>query len=98
MAACSTRPVKFADLPSAIAALEAGSLDAVVYDHPVLVHRIRQSESDLVVLPLRFGSEHYALALAEGSPRVEDVNRRLLAFVASRDWTDIQRRFGLAAR
>ena len=90
------RPVMFADLRAAIAALEAGSLDAVVYDHPVLVHQIRQAESDLIVLPIRFGSEHYALALAEGSTLIENVNRRLLAFVASPEWRQIQRRFGLA--
>ena len=92
------RAVTFDDLPTAVAALQSGSVDAVVYDHPVLVHEIRESGADLVVLPLRFGSEHYALALPEGSPMLEDVNRRLLAFTASPEWSDIQRRFGLISR
>lgn len=91
------RSVEYEALPEALAALEAGLVEAVVHDHPVLVHRIREADANLAVLPLRFGSEYYAIALREGSTMAEEIDRTLLRFTASPPWAAIQRRFGLGS-
>ena len=88
------RPVMYDSLGRALDALVAGELDTVVYDAPVLRYQIAADHAtSLTVLPLEFRSEYYALALPQGSPLVEPINRALLEFTASPGWDTIRRRY-----
>lgn len=65
---------------SALDALQANSVDAVVYDAPMLRYLIRRNNhSQLVVLPKHLRNEKYAFAVANGSKLREPINRALLA-------------------
>ncbi len=90
-------PRSYPDLAIALAALRRGEVTAVVYDRAVMIHQIAATHAGaLDVLPLRFRSENYAIAMAEGDPRREAINRALLKITASREWEGIMRRHGLA--
>jgi polar amino acid transport system substrate-binding protein len=59
--------------------LDAESVQAVVYDHPVLLYYAQQNEDkDLLVPGGPFNVEDYGIAFPEGSPLREEVNRALL--------------------
>ncbi len=76
------------DTPTdALAALADGSLDAVVYDAPILRHLIKSRwEERVEVLHGRFKRQEYALAFPQGSPLREEVNRTILAHQAGQTW------------
>lgn len=79
-----------ADVPSGLAALAAGEVDAVVYDAPILQHLVnREYPRRAAVLPFRFERQDYALALRQGSALREPVNRRILAVVNGDEWEDV---------
>src|SRR5215472_6237657 len=67
-------------------ALQAGTIDAFVYDRPLLTWLILQDFSTtLHVLDVTFDRQNYAIALPEGSPLGRILNRALLEETES-DW------------
>jgi len=66
----------------AYALLDAERVQAVVYDHPVLLYYALQNEEDGYRVPGgSFNKEDYGIAVPEDSPLREEFNRALLALV-----------------
>lgn len=75
-------------------ALAAGRVDAVVYDAPILKYMIHQKHLDaLVLLPGTFERQNYAIALPQGSPLRENVNRALLTNIHEPWWQEAIHRY-----
>jgi polar amino acid transport system substrate-binding protein len=69
-------------------ALQAGKLDAFVYDKPLLTWLVlRDFSTTLRVLDIVFDNQNYAIALPTGSPLRELLNGPLLEETES-DWWD----------
>lgn len=67
-------------------ALQAGAIDAFVYDKPLLTWLVlRDFSSTLPVLDVMFDSQNYAIALPKGSPLGQILNFPLLEATES-DW------------
>ena len=70
----------YPDVPSAVAALNAGELKAVVYDAPVLRYYLsRQTSSRLHLVGQTFEKQFYGIGLQQESPFRLPINRALLA-------------------
>lgn len=79
-------------------ALEAGTLDAVVADDPVLRYEIRSGKTGgrytrLTVLPYQFERQNYALVLNEDPEFLEGVDRALLEVRDSDVWDEYVGRY-----
>ena len=78
---------KAESLDAALAELDAGKVDAVVYDAPLLRWKIRQQyENSLRVLPFTLERQDYAFALPTGSRLREGIDTSLLQRINSPDW------------
>lgn len=74
-------------LDHALAALDAGTVDAVVYDAPLMRYTIQQHYARrLQVLPLVLARQDYAFALPRNSPLRQDINTSLLKRINHGDW------------
>ncbi|MCV6585683.1 MAG: transporter substrate-binding domain-containing protein [Marinibacterium sp.] len=84
----------FADLGALLAQFEDGTLDAVVFDAPILSHYVTTSARGQASLvgPV-FMRENYGIAFPSGSPLVEEVNRALLRLREDGTYDDIYRRW-----
>lgn len=81
-------------LEEALAALAARSLDAVVYDAPILKYVVRERYRGRVqVLPGTFRRQDYGIALPDGSPLRERLNKALLRRIQKPTWEALIRRF-----
>ncbi|MAA74971.1 MAG: ABC transporter substrate-binding protein [Salinisphaeraceae bacterium] len=81
-------------LEDSLQALASGSVDAVVYDRPLLLYLSNQEYPKRTrVLAEEFERQDYAIALPSGSPRREAMNRELLDIINSDEWTDILERY-----
>jgi polar amino acid transport system substrate-binding protein len=81
----------FNDRQKLLAALDAGSLGAVVADGAVLKYMIKKAQAEgryesLSVLPFEFEKQSYAFALPDNSPYVEKFNQALLSVLESPVW------------
>jgi polar amino acid transport system substrate-binding protein len=77
---------EFSDPLEGLKALEAGSIDAFVYDKPLLTWLVLQDfSSSLRVLDIAFGAQSYAIALPKGSPLRQTLDAPLLEETES-DW------------
>ncbi|MCB2076396.1 MAG: transporter substrate-binding domain-containing protein [Novosphingobium sp.] len=77
----------FADVKTGLAALEAGRIDAFVYDAPLLQYLVLADGSeDLEMVPGSFGRQDYGIALPSGSELRDAINVSLLRHVESEDW------------
>ncbi|MDA0205536.1 MAG: transporter substrate-binding domain-containing protein [Acidobacteria bacterium] len=66
-------------IESAIAVLDGGDVDAVVFDSPPLLHYLQMHPDDSAVLVNgQLTAENYAIAVPTASPLLETVNRSLL--------------------
>ncbi len=66
----------FADAEAALAALDEREIDALVWDAPLLRTAIaEQPELDIELVPGVFQRQDYAIAVGEGSPLREAINR-----------------------
>ncbi|SEL14223.1 amino acid ABC transporter substrate-binding protein, PAAT family [Colwellia chukchiensis] len=82
------------DITSALAQLESGKIDAVVYDKPILRYLTNASSSDnLYVLPGEIGQQDYAIGLPNNSPLREKFNERLLQVIESERWEEIKSKY-----
>ena len=68
---------RFNDLDAALAATREAEVDAVVHDAPLLEQALAVESEDLELLPARFQRQDYAIALPQGSPLREQLNRLL---------------------
>ena len=76
----SPRAIETTTVQEAYALLEAGDVQAVVYDAPVLRYYVATaSSSEFRVAGPIFNREDYGIALPEDSPHLEDINRAVLA-------------------
>ncbi len=83
----------------ALAALDAGTVDAVVYDAPLMRYTIQQHYARrLQALPLVLARQDYAFALPRNSPLRQDINTTLLRRINRGDWRErLKHYFGTGA-
>ena len=82
--------LKHPDVRSALEALQAGQIGAVVYDAPILRYEAHQHFlGEVHVLPTTFERQDYAFALPTGSPLRERINRVLLRKIGSPEWRGV---------
>jgi len=77
----------FATVEDGLTTVAEGRIDAFVYDAPVLKYLALTSFADrIIVLPDGFSPQDYAIAIPEGSPMREALNRELLSIKESEIW------------
>ena len=82
------------DLEAVIRQFEAGKLDAVVFDSPILAYYAQTSGSGKArMVGQVFQPESYGIAFADGSPLVEPVNRAILVLRENGTYEDIRRKW-----
>jgi ABC-type amino acid transport substrate-binding protein len=80
----------FAGPRDGLKALQAGAIDAFVYDKPLLTWLVLQDFSGtLRVLDITFDNQNYAIALPKGSPLTRMLNPALLEEIESDWWQQI---------
>lgn len=80
---------EFSTLREALEALNEGKVQAVVYDAPILRHRLTEERfASLTILPSEFETQHYAIALPENSRWREAIDRALLKVVGSASYQE----------
>ena len=89
--------IKHRDVATVLAgeqAVLAGDIDAMVYDAPILQYVAKHDLGGAVmVLPTVFDHQDYALALPDGSPLREQINRVLLKELGSDHWHALVERY-----
>jgi len=89
--------IGFRTFPNAEAGLNAikdGSLDAFVYDKPLMSWLVqRRNTESLLVLDAVFDQQNYAIALPINSPLREAVDRTMLHILGTLWWRDMTYRF-----
>ena len=81
---------KFPDVRSALESLEAGNVDAVVYDATILQYEAHQTfDDELFVLPITFQRQDYAFAFPSDSTLREPINQVLLREIGSPEWEEV---------
>jgi polar amino acid transport system substrate-binding protein len=90
----------FDRVEDSIAALEQGDVDAFVYDAPNLLYYTNgEGKGKVRVVGKIFEPQDYGLALPQGSPLREKVNRAILRLAGLDVLEDIQRKwFGTSSR
>jgi len=87
------RQINFQEFPDALSALQAlaaGRADAVVYDAPILKYLAKEEFAGTVtVLPNTFTRQDYGIAVPQGSPLRETLNRVLEREIRSPHWQEI---------
>jgi hypothetical protein len=85
--------IRFRALPNAEAGLKAvkdGSLDAFVYDKPLMSWLVQARYADsLRVLDAVFDQQNYAIALPLGSPLRAPIDRMMLHILGTQWWRDM---------
>lgn len=82
---------RMGDLQQVLATFEAGKLDAVVFDGPILAYYVQTRGAGKARLVGRvFQREAYGIALAQSSPLAEPFNRALLALRESGTYEEIR--------
>ncbi|TVR16046.1 MAG: ABC transporter substrate-binding protein [Planctomycetota bacterium] len=90
------RRYEFASLRQALRELEAGSVDAVIHDHPLLSYEVQQlSDDPLMVLERTFERQDYGIALPLESPWRKDINPVLIEIVTDPMWVRDLQGYGL---
>lgn len=79
----------FPDASAGLSAVAAGTIDAFVYDRPLLAWVVRQRFSSLQVLGITFDAQNYAMGLAKNSELRVSLNVALLSSVESDWWNEL---------
>lgn len=88
------RSSTFADVRSAMQAVQKGAADAVVYDQPILQYRNGElGNGGLRLLPGTFENQAYAFAVGNGSALREPISREILRITNASEWADLKRRY-----
>jgi polar amino acid transport system substrate-binding protein len=75
-------------------AVQAGQVDAMVYDAPLLQYIAKNDLGGQVqVLPITFEHQDYGIALPDGSPMRENLNRALLDNLGKDTWNELVNRY-----
>lgn len=78
---------QYVDVRTALDALKAGKVDAVVYDAPILRHEAyRHFPGEVFVLSVTFQRQDYAFALPTDSPIRERLNQIVLRQIGTPQW------------
>ncbi len=94
MAARGMRIAHFDQLPDGFDALLDGQIGAFVYDKPLMQYLAMQDyEGTVRILEDTIGRQDYGIALPAGSELREPMNRALLTYLGSEDWTRVQNRY-----
>jgi polar amino acid transport system substrate-binding protein len=94
--ALSRRRIKFRAFTSpaqGFGALQAGSIDAFVYDRPILAWMIRQGGLAAELTDVTFEPQSYAIALRSDQPLRKELNVALLKAEQSDWWKDLLFRY-----
>ncbi len=83
----------FPDPSAGLKAVETGTIDAFVYDRPLLTWTVRQNFSGLQVLGITFDPQNYAIGLRKNSALRVPLNITLLASVESDWWNEVLYRY-----
>ena len=80
----------YAGLEPLLNSFEAGDLDAVVFDAPILAYYVKNNAQGKAVMngPI-FLRENYGVAAPSGSPLIEELNRTLLALRETGEYAEI---------
>ncbi len=82
------------DLPSALEELRQGSIEAVVYDKPILQYLANtQFDDEILILPGEIERQDYAIGLPVNSPLREPLNKELLSLIESEKWEVIKEKY-----
>lgn len=85
-------PVPAAGFREALALLARGDADALVFDAPILQHYVKEHGTGTFrLVGPRFEEHEYGIALPEGSPWREKINRALLRLAESGEYDRLQR-------
>lgn len=77
-------------------ALQAGDIDAFVYDEPILKYEILSgNRTGLQVLPYRFNTQYYSYGLPKNSPLADQINPIMLSILESSRWQAILSEYDL---
>ena len=82
------RNQRFMELKDALSALDAGQVQAVVYDAPMLRFQVVHDHPNFHVLPGTFERQDYAIAMPSDSPWREQINRAVLRVISRRSWEE----------
>jgi ABC-type amino acid transport substrate-binding protein len=87
-------PNYYANVHEGLLALKAKKVDAMVYDAPLLQYIIKEKFSDdLMMSEALFENQNYGIALQEGSPLRESINRVMLEIIHDNEWTKIKHKY-----
>ncbi len=90
------RPTYYRTLEEGLAELEAGDIEAFVYDEPILRYAIlRQELEELEVLQETFNTQYYSFGLPKDSPLREELNPILLEAIEDVNWKVLLAEYGL---
>ncbi len=78
---------------TALDALTAGNVDAVVYDAPILRYLALNAAAGTRVLPQTFDRQDYGIGLPENSSLREPISRSLLRQIGEPEWQDVLIRY-----
>lgn len=92
-AARGARTVAYESVEASLRALEAGGIDTVFHDAPILRYRVRTSGVDAEVAERILVRDDYAFAFPEGSPQRNAINIALLSVLSEPTWQDIRLRY-----
>jgi ABC-type amino acid transport substrate-binding protein len=85
---------RFKTAHDGLAALAAGQIQAFVYDAPLLRYLVKLHHQGVIqVLPNTFQRQDYGIALPQGSPLREPINRLLLEKIEEPSWLDSLNRY-----
>lgn len=84
----------YTSLDKAVASLESGQVDALIYDQPVLRYlQAIQYEGRLETSPDILQAEDYSIALPRGSTWRKPINVALLKVLESAEWKEVRNRY-----
>ncbi len=83
----------YADLDTLLQEFENGTLDAVVFDAPILAFYVNNSNDNATLAGPVFRRENYGIALPTGSALMEPINRALLKFREDGSYNELYRKW-----
>ena len=87
-------PMYYENIVSGLEAVKNGSVDAMVYDAPLLQYYINHKfRKSLTLTGAQFETQNYSIIVPQGSKRLEKINQALLEIVNSPEWEDILHRY-----
>ncbi|WP_255008643.1 transporter substrate-binding domain-containing protein [Roseovarius sp. M141] len=94
MAARGLRIAHYDNVADGFGALLEGQIGAFVYDKPLMQYIAMQNyEGEVRILEDAIGRQDYGIALPTDSELREPMNRALLTYLRSEDWTRVQTRY-----